>query len=289
MISEGLMSFMGYHTYYRIAGNLGSGKTPLLCLHGGPGSTHSYFESLDCLSEDRAVISYDQLGCGRSMVHGHPELWTAKTWIDELEELRHELHLTDVHLLGQSWGGMLAISYACTRHPSGIRSMILSSTLSSASLWAQEQHRLIRYLPVSEQQAIAEAEASGNYSAPAYLAANAHYMQLHCCDQHPERSSASDSGSGRESYLAAWGPNEYTPEGTLKDYDYTDALHACSIPSLIISGTDDLCTPLIAKTMKDAIPDSQWELFAGSRHMCFLEQPERYHQLVRSWMNAHDR
>lgn len=288
MITEGTMSFKGYRTYYRIAGDLGSGRVPLLCLHGGPGSTHRYFESLDCLSEDRPIISYDQLGCGRSMVHGHPELWNAETWMDELEALRKELGLSRVHLLGQSWGGMLAISYACTRHPQGIQSMILSSTLSSAALWASEQHRLIRYLPTGEADAIAEAERSGDYTAPEYLAANAHYMRLHCCDQKKEDTNQEDSGSGRESYLTAWGPNEYTPTGTLRDYDFTDALHSCRIPALIISGTDDLCTPLVAKTMKDAIPDSQWELFAGSRHMCFQEQPAHYHELIIRWMNQHD-
>ena len=104
MITEGYMPFMGYQTYYRIVGEA-SEKAPLLLLHGGPGSTHNYFEVLDCIAETgRQIISYDQIGCGHSYLDGHPELWTQKTWIDELIAIREHLHLDSVHLLGQSWG-----------------------------------------------------------------------------------------------------------------------------------------------------------------------------------------
>ena len=82
------MPFKGYTTYYRIAEGATCDKTPLLLLHGGPGSTHNYFELLDGLAETgRQVISYDQLGCGRSYVDGHPELWTLDNWLDELESM----------------------------------------------------------------------------------------------------------------------------------------------------------------------------------------------------------
>lgn len=78
-ITEGYMPFMGYKTYYRIVGEP-SEKAPLLLLHGGPGSTHNYFEVLDCMADTgRQVISYDQIGCGNSYLDGHPELWTLKT------------------------------------------------------------------------------------------------------------------------------------------------------------------------------------------------------------------
>ena len=68
-IKEGYMPFMGYQTYYRIVGKTEEGKSPIILLHGGPGSTHNYFELLDRVAESgRAVIMYDQLGCGKSYV-----------------------------------------------------------------------------------------------------------------------------------------------------------------------------------------------------------------------------
>ena len=94
-ITEGYMPFLGYQVYYRIVGEKKDNqKKPLLLLHGGPGSTHNYFEVLDKLSimDDRQLIMYDQLGCGNSYVEGHPELWTLKTWMDELKEIRKHLN-----------------------------------------------------------------------------------------------------------------------------------------------------------------------------------------------------
>ena len=55
-ITEGRMPFMGYETYYRVAGDLSGGKAPLVLLHGGPGSTHNYFEVLD----DLAVLAREE-------------------------------------------------------------------------------------------------------------------------------------------------------------------------------------------------------------------------------------
>lgn len=124
-ITTGKMPFKGYETFYRIVGEA-SGKAPLLLLHGGPGSTHNYFEVLDALAATtgRQIISYDQIGCGESYVEGHKELWTLETWMEELEALRHWLHLDRVHLLGQSWGGMLIIAYLIDRQPEGVESVI---------------------------------------------------------------------------------------------------------------------------------------------------------------------
>ena len=291
-ITEGYMPFMGYKTYYRIVGECAPGKYPLITMHGGPGSTHNYFELLDCIADTgHAVIEYDQLGCGNSYLDGHPELWTLETWMNELKELRKHLGLNDVHILGQSWGGMLAIAYLIDGNATGIHSAILSSTLPCSRLWGEEQHRMIKYMPEHHQQAIARAEASGDYSQPDYEAANDYFMNLHCagavtpdspeCLRRPKH-------SGSEAYLYGWGPNEYTPLGSLKDFDYTDRLCTIKEPCLIMSGTEDLCTPIIAKTMYDLIPNTEWELFAGCRHMPFAEDTEHYCRVLADWLNRRD-
>lgn len=291
-IEEGYMPFKGYQTYYRIVGERQKGKAPLLLLHGGPGSTHNYFEVLDSIADTgHQVIMYDQLGCGNSYVEGHPELWTLETWEEELRSLRDYLHIDECHLLGQSWGGMLLIAYLIDGKAEGVRSAILSSTLSASWLWGHEQHRLIAFMSPEDQRAIAEAEAKNDYSSQEYQLANEHFMLQHCagevtanspeCLRRPKK-------SGAESYLIGWGPNEYTPMGTLKDFDYTDRLKEIAVPCLVISGTNDLCTPLVAKTMYDGIPDSRWGLFDGARHMVFAEQTEKYTHLLSQWLEDKD-
>lgn len=294
-IADGCVPFGPYETYWRAVGNLDADKPALLLLHGGPGSTHNYFEVLDRLAGEtgRAVVSYDQLGCGRSYVEGHPELWKAETWVDELENLMGALGLGHVHLLGQSWGGMLAITYLVERGTTGMSSVILSSTLSDSQLWGREQHRMARQLPPGEWEALTWAEETGDYSSPAYQQALDHYMLLHCADLHYDERAPEclrrAKVSGTESYVTAWGPNELTPMGTLAQWSYTDRLRELDLPALVISGTDNLCTPLIAKTMYDRLPQARWELMAECRHMCFVDDNERYCQLLASWMDEHDR
>lgn len=286
-VVTGRMPFQGFETYYRIVGEK-TDLAPLLLIHGGPGSTHNYFEVLDPLAETshRQIISYDQIGCGESYVEGYKELWSLRTWTAELIALRQWLHLDRVHLLGQSWGGMLIMAYLIDCKPEGVESVILSSTLSSSALWSHEQQRLIAFMPVDEQKAIAEAVRTGNFEAPAYLKANEHYTALHAdeitadspeCLRRKKR-------FGLESYIEAWGPNEYTPTGTLKDFDYTARLHEIAQPTLVISGTNDECTPLIAKTMYDAIPHARWELLDGARHMTFIDQTDNYIRILTHWL-----
>ncbi len=281
------MPYLNYQTYYRIVGDIT--KPALILLHGGPGSTHNYFELLDSLAcDDYCVVMYDQLGCGNSYVEGRPELWKPETWVNELIALRKHLNLTKVHLLGQSWGGMLALDYVLHYNPVGVESLILSSTLSSASLWASEHHRMIRFMSEADQRAIEIAEETGNYESEEYIIANTHFMHAHCAGVY-ETGKAPDcltrpKKTGKEAYFYGWGPNEYTPTGSLAGFEVTDELKHINIPTLIISGTNDLCTPLVAKTMYDNIKHATWYLFPNCRHMVFAEATTQYIQLLQSWL-----
>ena len=266
----------------------GGDKTPLICLHGGPGSTHNYFEVLDCLAKTgRKVIMYDQLGCGKSYVEDHDELWNQDTWMEELVALLEYLHIESCHLLGQSWGGMLAIAYAIEKKNAKLKSLILSSTLSSASLWAKEQHRMISFMSKDEQRAI----LSEDYNSKEYQLANEHYMQLHCAGPFDEKTPecvTREKKVGQRAYLIGWGPNEYTPLGALKNFEYTNRLNEIDVPALIISGTNDLCTPLVAKTMYDSIKNAKWHLMPGCRHMCFVDNHGIYCQYLEDWLASVD-
>lgn len=291
-ITEGYMPFEGFKTYYRIVGEKTPGKAPLVLLHGGPGSTHNYFEVLDKIAETgRQVIMYDQIGCGNSFVEGHPELFNADTWIKELIELRKHLWLDEIHLLGQSWGGMQTIWYALEYKPKGIKSYILSSTLSSAKLWEEEQKRRISYMSKEDQEALLGAVESGDYSSKEYNDALGRFMNMYCAGEVTEESPEClrrPKKSGTEAYIVGWGHNEFSPTGTLAGYEFTDRLHEIKEPCLITSGAIDLCSPYIAKVMYDRIPNSSWELFQFSRHMPFVEETEKYMDVLTKWLDAND-
>ncbi len=291
-IREGKMPFKGFETYYRIVNPNGK-KTPIILLHGGPGSTHNYFEVLDYIAfeDDRPFVMYDQIGCGQSFIEGHPELFNADVWMDELMALREHLGLDEVHILGQSWGGMLAIWYAIEKKPKGVKSFILSSTLSSAKLWKQEQYRRISYMPQELRDAIKKADETNNYESEEYLAALDVFMESYCAGKFTEDDPeclTRPKKAGTEAYIVGWGQNEFTPTGTLSHYEFTDRLHEIKEPCLITSGQIDLCSPYIAKTMYDGIEHSEWELFAYSRHMPYVEENEKYAKVLKEWLNKND-
>ena len=291
-IVEGYMPFEGFKTYYRIVGEANPDKAPLVLLHGGPGSTHNYFEVLDKLAESgRQLIMYDQIGCGHSYVEGHPELFNAETWIKELVALREHLGLEEIHLLGQSWGGMQAIWYAIEHQPKGIKSYILSSTLASAKLWEVEQKRRIAYMEPAYRDALLNAETTGDYSSDAYNEALDKFMDLYCAGEVTEEAPEClrrPKKSGKEAYIVGWGHNEFSPTGTLAGYEFTDRLHEIKEPCLITSGAIDLSSPFIAKEMYDRLPNSQWELFQYSRHMPFVEENEKFMAVLEKWLNDND-
>jgi pimeloyl-ACP methyl ester carboxylesterase len=101
-------------------------RTRLLLLHGGPGSTHEYFEAFDSYLPAAGVeyYYYDQLGSLYSDQPDEPDLWELDRFVDEVEQVRRALGLDrdSFFLLGHSWGGILAIEYALRhqRHLKGL-------------------------------------------------------------------------------------------------------------------------------------------------------------------------
>jgi len=289
--TEGYMPFRGYQTYYRIVGDPNPNKAPLLLIHGGPGSSHNYFELLDDYAKTgRQLIMYDQIGCGKSSLPEDESWYVKENWAAELAALREYLHLDEVHLSGQSWGGMLEMYYLTEFDPKGVKSVMINSSPASIKLWIQEQRRLLTYLSPEDQAAIARAEALNDFTGTQYLAANERYMTRYAWSTLPEDlpEPMRRPTNGQRASLIAEGPNEFTENGTLGDFDVTDQLHKIHVPVMVTSGTDDLATPLVAKSVVDHIPGAQWHLFANSRHLALLDQHDEFVALLDQWLTAND-
>ena len=148
MIIEGFLKFQGYKIWYRVAKSAISGSaTPVLLLHGGPGMGSDYFEPLEAMADQgRTVIRFDQLGCGRSDRPRNLSLWTIQSCMDQTDSVRTALGLDQIHLVGHSWGGMVALEYLLAR-PLGVQSACLCSPAFSVQFWVKETLRLRSLMP----------------------------------------------------------------------------------------------------------------------------------------------
>jgi proline-specific peptidase len=286
--TEGTVQFRGHQTWYRIVGEMypESGKVPLLVLHGGPGFPHDYLEDLSDLAENgRAVVFYDQLGCGRSDHPDSPALWVMETFVDEIRAVRDGLGLGQVHLLGHSWGGWLALEYAL-RRPPGLASLVLASTCASLPAFAAETKRLKETLPADVQKAIDLHEAAGTTHDDAYVEASmAYYTQWICrLDPFPEHVMRSLTNLREEVYNTMQGP-EWNVTGNLKDWDVTDRLGELALPVLITSGKYDEMTSALIEPLVEGIQGAESVLFEESAHLAMVEEPKGYRQAVESFLS----
>jgi L-proline amide hydrolase len=282
---EGYVEHGGHRTWYRVVGEGADGRDPLLCLHGGPGSTHNYFAPLARLAEDgRAVVLYDQLGCGRSDRPDGVE-WSVGVFLDELAALRGQLGLERVHLLGTSWGGMLALEHALSGY-GGLTSLVLSSTLASIEEWVAEALRLRALLPADVVAAFERCEAAGDYASPEYRQAldvfDDRYVHRGAIGR-PELDRM-QAGLGKESYGAMVGPSEWIVTGALAGWDVRARLGEIETPALVVRGRYDMCTEAVAATLLAGLPDAREAVFEESSHMPALEESDRYLGVVGAFL-----
>jgi proline iminopeptidase len=264
-------------------------RLPLVVLHGGPGFPHDYVRSLDALADERPVVFYDQLGCGRSDRPDDPSLWTTERAVAELVAVRRDLGLDAFHLLGHSWGSMLATDYALTR-PGGIVSLILASPCISIPRWVEDATRFRQALPPEVQRVIDTHEAAGNTSCPEYIGAMAVYYKRHVCrmDPWPEELERAFAGEGHQVYETMWGPSEFTVTGRLHDFDRSGRLNEIDVPTLFTCGRHDEATPETVGWYTSLVPGAELTVFEESSHLAHLEERERYNPVVRAFIQRRE-
>jgi L-proline amide hydrolase len=292
---EGRVPFGPYETWYRITGDLNAAKPPVFLLHGGPGVAHNYIDSYKLLARDgRAVIHYDQIGCGNSthLPEKGGDFWTPQLFVDELDNLIDHLgQRAGFHVLGQSWGGMLGAEYG-VRQPKGLKSLVIANSPASMDLWCSEAMRQRSLMPQEIQDALNKYEAESDYDNPAYKAATDWVYARHVCRVVPNPpevlATMAQLAADPTVYHTMNGPNEFFVVGTLKNWDITPELHKIAVPTLLLSGRHDEATPATVQPYKDHIKGATWVIFEDSSHMPHVEEKEFCMGVVGGFLNMHD-
>ncbi|KAJ3557191.1 hypothetical protein NM688_g1599 [Phlebia brevispora] len=280
-----------YQTWYRVLGDLKSGVRPLVLLHGGPGIPHHYLLGHDELYKQHniPIVWYDQVGCGASthLPDKPKSFWTEEFFMDELENVVKHLGIADNYdLLGHSWGGMLTARFAATRHPAGLKRIVITNSPAALRLWEEGNAVLLKQMPQHMQDVIRKNEDAGTLEDPEYKAALHAYYLKHVCriSPWPEPFTKSLTEIAKDPTVChtLLGPKEFEITGTLKNWDITGILGSITQPTLVINGHYDMAQDICVAPFFEKIPKVKWARLSESSHLPCWEEPERYYQILKT-------
>jgi proline iminopeptidase len=284
--AQGYAAVPGGRIFWR---KFGSGdKAPLLTLHGGPGSSHNYLLPLQALADDRPVIFYDQLGCGRADAPDDDSVYTIQRSVDEVDAVRSALGLDRVVLLGHSWGALLAVEYLCQGRGRGVERLILSGAMASIPQVMAGFDRLFASMPNGWAAKIHALEKAGKTATPEYaeLVQTFYDAFVLRVPPSPEVLATLEALSRSPAYRVLNGPNEFTIVGKIKDWDRRKDLKAITQKTLITTGEFDEITLDCHETLRDGIAGpARLAVMTGCSHLTMNEKPAQYNALLRDFMN----
>ncbi|HET7119880.1 MAG TPA: proline iminopeptidase-family hydrolase [Solirubrobacterales bacterium] len=265
--------------YGRYVERFGEGEETLVCLHGGPGAKLDFFYPLTKLARDGVqVVMYDQLGGGRSSRPDHDDLFTLEHFVREFEELVAAMDLGRVHLLGQSWGGMLTLQCAIDC-PQLLKTLFICDTAASVRRAAEGYEEVLEAVPAELRDEVLETQEL-DADTPASRALLELYASRvrrafpfdleRSCQEFLAHVVPKLEDLGRP-YQVMWGPNEFTPTGPLLEWDVSDRLAEIETPAIAICGAHDEVVPSCTQEIAEGIPGAQCLILGQSSHMIFHE------------------
>lgn len=284
---EGFIDVDGGKVFYTIQG-LDKPGIPILLLHGGPGSGGERLRTgFARVAEDRPVIVYDQLGCGRSDRPTDTTLWVIGRFEKELDQVIEAVGYPKIHLLGQSWGGTLAAQYLIDYQPKKVVSAILSSPMLDTKMWADDAQAYIKLMPEKTQQDLKFEFSENEGEQQRYKAAVAAYYKEHV-NRKPAattKTATPNSNSNKDIYKFMWGTNEFSPTGNLIGYSCVDQLNKIKMPVLYLCGEYDEASPKSTSFFQSKTPNSSIKVIKNGSHGSYKEQPEQYFKALNDFLN----
>jgi len=261
-------------------------RIKVLLLHGGPGGTHEFFENFDGYfpKEEIEYIYYDQLESHYSDQPNDSTLWTITHFVEEVEQVRQALNLDkdNFYLLGQSWGGMLAMEYAL-KYQQHLKGLIVSNMMASLPKYEQYANEVLGpQMPPEVFNEIREMEANEDFANPRYteLVTQYYYTEhvLHLpLEKWPEPVNRAFTHLNPNIYIYMQGYSEFgiTKNASLKGWDISDRLKELTVPTLMIGGKYDTMDPQYMDWMSHQVQNGR-SLTTNGAHLSQFDDPETY-------------
>jgi proline iminopeptidase len=253
-------------------------KIKVLLLHGGPGATHELYSSFDGYLPQEGIeyYYYDQLGSYYSDQPKDSSLWTIDRFVDEVDQVRKALGMNkdNFYLLGQSWGGMLAMEYAL-KHQEHLKGLIICNMMSDLDAYEKyAKEKLGPQMPKEVFDEVMKIEENSDFTNPRYAELlMEHHYQYHVLrmplDKWPEAVNRTFKHMNPDVYVYMQGHSEFgiTAGATLKGWSRSNDLKDIKVKTLVVGSAHDTMDPEHMEWMSKQIPGAQYLYCPEGSHM----------------------
>lgn len=283
---EAMLAVPGGRIWYKRSGT--GTATPAILLHGGPGMSSYYLKPLEALGDERMVVRYDQLGGGKSDRISDTAMFNIAHFVAELDSLRSALGYPKFHVVGHSWGTILAFEYY-RAHPDHVASLTFGSPVFDIPAYEKRANSLKRTLSDSAQKAIEAAESTKSYTSPSYQnAINEFYGKYVFLRPVPADLDSLFATVNEGIYNYMQGPSEFTITGTLKNYNVVSQLASIKVPALYTVGDVDEVGPELVRGFAKVTPGARYAVIPNSAHITSWDNPDVMVRVIRDFLRAAD-
>ena len=266
------------------------GKNPkikILLLHGGPAMTHEYMECFETffLREGFEFYEYDQLGSYYSDQPKDSSLWTTERFVEEVEQVRKAIGAdsTNFYLLGNSWGGILAMEYVL-KYQSHLKGLLVSNMMASAPEYGRYAEEVLApQMDTAVLREVRAIEAAKDFSNPRYMELLIpHFYHQHICrlEDWPDGLNRAFKHANGEIYTLMQGPSEFGISGRLAHWDIRDRLKEIRVPTLMIGAKYDTMDPKAMEEQSHMVQKGRYLYCPNGSHLSMWDDQKVFMQGV---------
>ncbi|ODM52598.1 proline-specific peptidase family protein [Elizabethkingia meningoseptica] len=254
-------------------------KIKVLLLHGGPAMTHEYMECFETFfqREGFEFYEYDQLGSYYSDQPTDEKLWNIDRFVDEVEQVRKAIHADkeNFYVLGNSWGGILAMEYAL-KYQQNLKGLIVANMMASAPEYVKYAEVLSKQMKPEVLAEVRAIEAKKDYANPRYtelLFPN--YYAQHICrlKEWPDALNRSLKHVNSTVYTLMQGPSELgmSSDARLAKWDIKNRLHEIATPTLMIGARYDTMDPKAMEEQSKLVQKGRYLYCPNGSHLAMWD------------------
>ena len=266
-------------------------KIKILLLHGGPAMTHEYMECFETFfqREGFEFYEYDQLGSYYSDQPKNDSLWTINRFVDEVEQVRKAIGAdkNNFYVLGNSWGGILAMEYAL-KYQKNLKGLLVGNMVASAPEYGKYSEILGKQMKPEVLAELRDLESKKDFSNPRYmelLTPNFYHEHLCRLKVWPDAVERSFKHVNNEIYTLMQGPSEFGISGRLANWDIKDQLKNITVPTLMIGAKYDTMDPKAMEAQSKMVKNGHYLYCPNGSHLAMWDDQKVFMTGVISFIN----